>query len=57
MDRLGGSISAEHGIGRTKRDAFRSRATATQLDLLRTIKTAIDPLGLMSPGRLLDTSR
>jgi FAD/FMN-containing dehydrogenase len=54
VDRLGGSISAEHGIGRVKRDAFLSRSTALDMTLLRGIKNTFDPSGLMNPGRLFE---
>jgi FAD/FMN-containing dehydrogenase len=54
VDRLGGSISAEHGIGRVKRDAFLSRSTALDMALLRGIRKTFDPSGLMNPGRLFD---
>jgi len=53
VDALGGSISAEHGIGRIKRSAFLKRVSETELDLLQRIKTALDPAGLMNPGRIL----
>ena len=53
VDRFGGSISAEHGIGRLKRAHFRERLSPVEADLMRSIKTAIDPSGLMSPGRML----
>jgi FAD/FMN-containing dehydrogenase len=54
VDRFEGSISAEHGIGRRKRDAFAARVPATQLALLRTIKTGLDPANLMNPGAIFD---
>jgi FAD/FMN-containing dehydrogenase len=50
---LGGSISSEHGIGRAKArwlDLSRSRA---EIDVMRAIKAAFDPLGLLNPGVLL----
>ncbi len=53
VDRMNGSISAEHGIGRAKRKAFLSRVDAVTLDLMNSLKTAIDPGALMSPGRIL----
>ena len=56
-DRLEGSISAEHGIGRVKREAFLSRISPVHADLLRAIKDALDPNGIMSPGRLLEEAR
>ncbi|HLG87577.1 MAG TPA: FAD-binding oxidoreductase [Alphaproteobacteria bacterium] len=50
---LGGSVSAEHGIGRFKRDEMRTIKTAVELDLMRRIKQALDPEDLMNPGVLL----
>jgi FAD/FMN-containing dehydrogenase len=52
VDRHGGSISAEHGIGRMKRAAFLDRVSPEQLDLLRVIKRGIDPDGLMGQSRI-----
>ncbi|QPF74265.1 FAD-binding oxidoreductase [Roseateles sp. DAIF2] len=49
----GGSISAEHGIGRLKREELARRGDATALDLMRAIKKALDPQGLLNPGRVL----
>jgi FAD/FMN-containing dehydrogenase len=54
VDRLDGSISAEHGIGRVKRSAFEKRASPMQMDLLRTIKSAIDPANRMNPGAIFE---
>lgn len=50
---LGGSISAEHGIGLLKRDELGHYADPVELDLMRRIKDAIDPAGLMNPGKIL----
>ncbi len=47
---LGGSISAEHGIGRFKREEFHRTAQKVELDALKRIKNAFDPLGIMNPG-------
>ena len=49
----GGSISAEHGIGALKREELAQRKPAVALALMRAIKTALDPAGVMNPGRLL----
>jgi FAD/FMN-containing dehydrogenase len=49
----GGSISAEHGIGALKRDELARRKPPVALALMRAIKQALDPQGLMNPGRLL----
>ena len=50
---LGGTISAEHGIGRAKRAALTAVAPDVELDLMRTVKAALDPAGLMNPGVIL----
>ena len=49
----GGSISAEHGIGALKREALARRKPPVALALMRAVKRALDPQGLMNPGRLL----
>ena len=48
-----GSISAEHGIGALKRDELAQRKSPVALKLMRAVKQALDPRGLMNPGRLL----
>lgn len=50
---LGGSISAEHGLGRLKRDEARRYKEEVELELMRSIKTALDPKGIMNPGKVL----
>lgn len=50
---MGGSISAEHGVGRMKRDALRRAKGPVELDLMRRIKSAFDPHGILNPGKLL----
>jgi len=50
---FGGSISAEHGIGALKRDELARYKSPVELNLMRAIKTALDPLGLMNPGKIL----
>ena len=54
LDQFGGSISAEHGIGRLKRSAFLDRIDAVSLDLATRMKQALDPDGILSMGRILD---
>ena len=49
----GGSISAEHGIGQMKRAELARLSSAARLTALRGIKTALDPRGIMNPGKLL----
>jgi D-lactate dehydrogenase (cytochrome) len=53
VQRFGGSISAEHGIGRLKRDELPRYKSALELELMRRIKAAFDPEGLMNPGKVL----
>jgi FAD/FMN-containing dehydrogenase len=48
-----GSISAEHGIGELKREELGTRKSPVALGLMRAIKQALDPHGLLNPGRLL----
>lgn len=49
----GGSVSAEHGIGALKRDELPRYKDAVELDLMRAVKAALDPLGIMNPGKIL----
>ena len=53
VHRFGGSISAEHGIGTLKRDKLPHYKTPVALQLMRTIKQALDPQCLLNPGRVL----
>jgi D-lactate dehydrogenase (cytochrome) len=50
---FGGSISAEHGLGRMKVAENAHFKSAVELDLMRKIKAAIDPRGLMNPGKVI----
>jgi len=50
---LGGSISAEHGLGVLKREEIKLYKSALELDLMRSIKRTLDPHGLMNPGKVL----
>jgi len=50
---LGGSISAEHGLGQLKREEIRRYKDPFELELMRTVKAALDPHGLMNPGKVL----
>lgn len=53
VDRLGGSISAEHGLGQLKREAIRDHKDALELQLMRSLKRTLDPKGIMNPGKVL----
>lgn len=50
---LGGSISAEHGLGQLKRDEILRYKSSVEMELMRAIKRALDPLQLMNPGKLI----
>ena len=51
--RMGGSISAEHGIGVLKRDELPDVKDKVAIELMRGIKAMLDPLGIMNPGKVL----
>ncbi len=51
--RFSGSISAEHGLGQYKREEITRYKSALELDLMRAIKRAVDPRGIMNPGKVL----
>ena len=51
--RYGGSISAEHGLGVLRRDEAARYKSPVEMGLMRALKTALDPDGLMNPGKLL----
>jgi FAD/FMN-containing dehydrogenase len=48
---LGGSISAEHGIGVAKRQEIRRYKSPVEIALMQRIKQALDPRGIMNPGK------
>lgn len=50
---LGGSISAEHGLGQLKREEIRRYKSAVEMAAMQAIKNALDPAGLMNPGKVL----
>lgn len=50
---LGGSISAEHGIGQMKRQELANMKRGTEIDLMRRIKLAFDPKGILNPGKVI----
>ena len=52
---LGGSFSAEHGIGTHKLGSMSRRKNAVALEVMRTVKSALDPLGIMNPGKVIPT--
>ena len=50
---LGGSISAEHGLGQLKREEITRHKDPLEMELMRAVKKALDPRGLMNPGKVL----
>ena len=50
--RQGGTFSAEHGVGQLKVDELKHYKSSVELRLMRAIKAALDPLGLMNPGKV-----
>lgn len=50
---LGGSFSAEHGIGQTKRDYLTRYRSQAEVELMRTLKRAIDPGNILNPGKVI----
>jgi len=51
--KMGGSISAEHGIGVLKRDELPEVKDKVAIELMRAVKAMLDPLGIMNPGKVL----
>ena len=49
-----GSVSAEHGIGLEKREWLHLTRSPEELALMRTLKTALDPKGILNPGKVLE---
>jgi len=50
---LGGSISAEHGLGRLKREEIARYKSALEIELMRSVKAALDQQGIMNPGKVV----
>ncbi|HZW14232.1 MAG TPA: FAD-binding oxidoreductase [Noviherbaspirillum sp.] len=53
VHQFGGSISAEHGLGALKRDEIRQYKSEVEMQLMRTLKQALDPLCLLNPGKVI----
>ena len=51
---LNGSISAEHGVGRLKKHLLPDVKDPVALELMRLLKTSLDPHGILNPGRVID---
>lgn len=53
LAKLNGSISAEHGIGQLKRDLLAQKKDPTALDMMKSIKLALDPKNILNPGKIV----
>ncbi|RYY93284.1 MAG: hydroxyacid dehydrogenase, partial [Comamonadaceae bacterium] len=53
VEKFGGSFSAEHGIGELKVHKLEKHKSPVALGMMRAIKGALDPQGIMNPGRVL----
>jgi D-lactate dehydrogenase (cytochrome) len=53
VHQFGGSISAEHGLGALKRDEIRRYKSEVEINLMKAVKGALDPLNLMNPGKVV----
>ncbi len=51
---IAGSVSAEHGVGLEKKAYLDVSRSAAEIDLMRTVKRALDPNGILNPGKILD---
>ena len=50
---MGGSISAEHGVGQLKRDEIAATKSPVEMEMMRTLKNALDPKGILNPGKVV----
>ncbi len=53
LDQLGGSISAEHGLGQLKREEITRHKSAVEMEMMRSIKRMLDPHNIMNPGKVV----
>jgi FAD/FMN-containing dehydrogenase len=56
LEAIGGSVSAEHGIGLEKKRWLPLSRSAAELDVMQRLKRALDPEGILNPGRIFDPS-
>ena len=54
VQRCGGSISAEHGVGLLKKPFLHYSRSPAEIEIMRQIKRAFDPCGIMNPGKIFD---
>ena len=53
VDELGGSFSAEHGVGRIKKGYLAKYRGGTEIALMRTLKKTLDPANTLNPGKVI----
>jgi D-lactate dehydrogenase (cytochrome)/glycolate oxidase len=53
---LGGTVSAEHGLGKRKSDLLRIQYRQEEIEKMRAVKRRLDPLGLLGPGTLFGSA-
>jgi len=53
VDQLGGSFSAEHGVGQVKKDYLAKYRSGTELQLMRALKKTLDPNNILNPGKVI----
>lgn len=54
VQRYGGSVSAEHGVGLLKKDYLQYSRSPVEIEIMKSIKKAFDPQGIMNPGKIFD---
>ena len=54
VQRYGGSVSAEHGVGLLKKDYLHYSRSPLEVEIMRQIKRVFDPQGIMNPGKIFD---
>ena len=52
--RLGGTVTGEHGVGLAKKAFLKRQLGDDSYELMRTVKRALDPMGLLNPGKIFD---
>jgi FAD/FMN-containing dehydrogenase len=56
LEAIGGSVSAEHGVGLEKKPYLGLSRSASEIELMRTLKNALDPRGILNPGKIFDAA-